>query len=612
MPHQKFAVITLSLCALFSSFRAHAEQTWLEVRSPHFRVLTNGSVGDGRKVANEFEQMRHVFATRFHDDQLESGAPLTIVATTDEDTLRRLEPRFWKETRGNVAGQFNDGWERKFAVVRLDTWGDDNAVVVYHEYTHSVLHKIFHWLPVWLDEGMAEFYGYTWFRSDRILIGAPSQRSEILKERTLLPSAQMLEVTDSMKEYHDDDMVQLFYAEAWGMVHYMTFGPGMENGAKLNAFFKKLDEDEPQQQAFREVFGDPKAFDKLFQQYVRRMAFAAVGIEPDRGLDPKSFAERKLTSAEVEYELGCFRIYAGEAAAGRTAMEKALTLDPKLVGAHEELAFLDFRDGKDEEAMKGWDEALSLDPDRWRSLFARTMVAAGPQLLNQSADRQRAVLVSLRRVNSLAPQFAPAYVEEALLEWRIGVLQRAYADAHHAEMLEPWRAGYHILTGRILLQGNQPAVAASYARFVTGHWKGPDHNEAVELWREVPAQQGTEPAPSWDVPPNTTITQGMLQDVTCDKAPSARPVFLFLPDSPKGAKALELKSDDRLIIGFSDTFWWGEDHFATCYHLAGHRAMIAYEPQKNVVVDVEVRDDLPSVAKAVSADVGTVASGNRP
>jgi hypothetical protein len=45
--------------ALLIAFSAHAEQKpWTEVKSPHFRVITDGSDRDARNVAAEFEQMR--------------------------------------------------------------------------------------------------------------------------------------------------------------------------------------------------------------------------------------------------------------------------------------------------------------------------------------------------------------------------------------------------------------------------------------------------------------------------------------------------------------------------------------------------------------------------
>jgi hypothetical protein len=56
-----------------------SEKPWTEIRSPHFRLLTNGSISDAKNVAYEFEQLRYVFATRFPNSRLESGAPLLVL-----------------------------------------------------------------------------------------------------------------------------------------------------------------------------------------------------------------------------------------------------------------------------------------------------------------------------------------------------------------------------------------------------------------------------------------------------------------------------------------------------------------------------------------------------
>jgi hypothetical protein len=37
------------------------EKPWREARSPHFRIITNGSERDGRHLAHAFEQMRSTF-----------------------------------------------------------------------------------------------------------------------------------------------------------------------------------------------------------------------------------------------------------------------------------------------------------------------------------------------------------------------------------------------------------------------------------------------------------------------------------------------------------------------------------------------------------------------
>jgi hypothetical protein len=159
---------------LLSGWAVAGEKPWIEVDSPHFRVLSDGSDRDARRVAREFEQMRTVLADQFPRYRLESGAPLLIFAARDENTAKKLAPQLWKVKGAKPAGYFHHGWEKQFAMVRLDAIAPDAYQVVYHEYVHTVLHTNFRWLPVWLDEGMAEFYGNTRFEKSKIYIGAPS------------------------------------------------------------------------------------------------------------------------------------------------------------------------------------------------------------------------------------------------------------------------------------------------------------------------------------------------------------------------------------------------------------------------------------------------------
>ncbi len=149
--------------------------------------------------------MRYVFISRFNNSNFQSGPPLTIVAARNETTYRTIDPALSKSKGGNnVAGVFYQGWERQFALIRLDTFGDQNNIVVYHEYTHSMLHANAHWLPIWLDEGLAEFYGYTRFQKNQIFVGAPSVRIGALRSQTLLPVSTMFDIDSRSPYYHDE------------------------------------------------------------------------------------------------------------------------------------------------------------------------------------------------------------------------------------------------------------------------------------------------------------------------------------------------------------------------------------------------------------------------
>jgi len=63
-------------------------------------------------------------------------------------------------------------------------------------------------------------------------------------------------------------------------------------------------------------------------------------------------------------------------------------------------------------------------------------------------------------------------------------------------------------------------------------------------------------------------------------------------------------------FGFSDTLWWGEDHFSTCQHIEGLRAIVRYQPAANTsytgdAVEIDVRDDLPPAENAAGNAIAT-------
>ncbi len=565
------------------------------MRSPHFRVLTNGSEKDGRRVARDFEEMRYVFATRFPEYRLESGAPLVIFAARDEDTAKALQPLLWKIEGSKVAGVFSHGWEKQYALVRLDTLGSglNGQEVVFHEYTHSILHMNVHWLPVWMDEGLAEFYAYTRFEENRIVIGSPTERFRTLRTRAPIPIETLIAVDHNSPYYRDDDKMDLFYGESWALIHFMTFGPGMEGGDRLNQFFDLLQRGVEQKKAFQQVFGDFKKMDNALSQYMSRPTFAAGSIGAPPHLDENSFTSRTLSVAETEAELGGFHLWNHYPLGARPLVEQAIKDDPKLGLAHEEMGFLLFRDGKTSAAEDEFSQAFALDPTLYLSLFAKTMISPLPAS-DVPAD-QTAFRLALLDVLNLNPQFAPAYVELARLAVRQGNLAEALNLSTAAEALEPWRASYHLQTGQILLRMGKGAEAAAFAQFVAPRWVGPDHNEAVELWNEVSADH--RPAGeslSETAPRDTQEAEGTVKSIACGDQEKD---WVFTLDH--AGQTLTFHRKGAYVFGFSDTLWYGEDHFGLCHNLEGLRAVVHYRAPSDPsysgdVAEIDIRVDLPT------------------
>ena len=64
--------------------------------------------------------------------------------------------------------------------------------MVYHEYTHLLLSKAEEWLPLWLNEGLAQFYQNTDIRDKDVLMGELSEQNiRLLLQNRPLPLATL-------------------------------------------------------------------------------------------------------------------------------------------------------------------------------------------------------------------------------------------------------------------------------------------------------------------------------------------------------------------------------------------------------------------------------------
>jgi hypothetical protein len=584
---------------------SHAgEKPWLEVRSPNFRVLTNGSANDGRRVAREFEQMRAVFAMGFPKMRIETGAPLLIFAPRDEFAMKSMAPAFWKGPGPKPAGLFQHGWERQYAVIRLDQDIPGRHNVVYHEYVHTLLHANFRWLPTWLDEGLAEFYGNTHFEQTKMYVGAPSTRVYRLQGATLIKLDELISENPWSKYRKDEERIDMFYSEAWALVHYLVFGPEMEQGKKLNKFYAALVQGEDQKKAFQDAFGNFKDVEDGLLQYARKFTFSSYSMQNPSQINEKDFPSRPMSTAETEAELGTYRLFSHDHEEARAAIEQALHEDSGLALAHESLGFLNFADGKDEPAKAEFEKAHAADAKLYLSLYYATML--GPLRKSDAPADQLALRTAMYDVLKANPRFAPAFVELAMIAARQGDRNFALNLARKAEDFEPSRAGYHLLVGRLLLALGRSDEAAKEATFVAERWRGPDHDEAVELLSALPAEKRLPDATLLTAALNGTQTsEGTVLSVTC----ASKEGTTVIIQNPDGTRTFSSSAGGH-IVGYSDTLWFGGDHFTLCHHLDGLRAVVRYKPSADKQsagewVELEFRQDLPAAQEKNSAPPST-------
>jgi hypothetical protein len=613
----KLVCLWVSLFACAGVLRA-GEKPWIEVRSPHFRVLTDSFAGDAKLVAKEFEDFRALMSARYPNFKLDSGAPLVIFAAKDEETAKSLNPDIWKLKGEKPGGLYRRSWEKQFAMVRMDTWGGEvqpmalsayaqhtdawgrgARPLVFYEYAHRVLSLNSRWTPLWLATGFDEFYSFTNFAENKAYLGAPSPRLRVLKTlhlATPIPVETLIEVNGRSPYYTDSEDNGRFRAESWLLYHYMVLGPDMNGGEKLQQFFEMLQSGTDQKVAFQQVFGTFKAMDAALQKYLERFNLPVTQMNNPVRYSDKDFSVRTMTMAETQAEVGGYHLWLRHWDAARDYVKDALANDPNLGLAHEEQGFLLLHDGKDAEAVQEFATAMEKDKTLFLSQFFKTMMS--PQATSDAKADQSTLRQGLTDTLNLNMQFAPAFIQLSWLALRQSDLKSALNYATRAEGMEPSRMGYHTYVGEILLRMGKPQDAAERARFVADRSIAADHNEAFELWRRIPEANRAAGDPIVeDRPKESQRAEGPLESATCgDKAQWSLTVT-------EGDQPETFRQAEKFKFGFSDTIWYGQNHIAVCHGLEGKRTIVFYKGghQGNSIgeaMEVEVRNDLPPVPKA--------------
>jgi len=141
---------------------------------------------------------------------------------------------------------------------------------------HTVQHEGFHQfaamtinmrLPVWLNEGLAEYFGSGIFTGDNFIVGViPPRRLEEVQEQIKKRQWKNFTAMTSMShEVWNNQMGASNYDQAWAMVHFLIHGEDGKYGPALAKYMMAMHKGASPENAWSSVFGNPKDI-ALFQE----------------------------------------------------------------------------------------------------------------------------------------------------------------------------------------------------------------------------------------------------------------------------------------------------------------------------------------------------------
>jgi len=479
------AIIALLLCG--AGFAASDPNVgWIEVRSPHFLVFSNAGEREARRIADQFEQIRGLFHAAFATLRVDPAQPVLILAAKNENTMKMLLPEDW-EVKGHVhpAGLYQQGEDKHYVILRVDSGGDNPFHALYHEYTHALLHLNFTELPLWLDEGIAEFYGNSQLGEKESKIGTiDNSHLYILGQNKLLPIEVLLKVEHSSPHYNEENRASVFYAESWALVHYLMLDPEARQRQLLKNFIAAWDKSGNQIEAAQQAFGDLKKFGDLIQGYSRQTMFHAALYKNGQQAADKTYSVRNLPPGEVLALRGDCAAHRNRLDQAQPLIEQALQLEPNSAISHEAMGYYLYR----KEDQKGADGEMKKAMDLGATTFAASyyhgmlLLRGGlgaPEVLQEAAK-------SFEKATQINPQFAPAFEGLAQAYSLAPETQKQAVNAGiQAMKLDPTTHVYAINLIHLLVNDNRDGDARKLAQNLLEKTKVP---EEAETARELLAQ----------------------------------------------------------------------------------------------------------------------------
>jgi tetratricopeptide (TPR) repeat protein len=406
-PSMRKPLLLLCFLAAMSGDLRAAEQPPIEVASPHFTLITEAGEKQARHILDNFERMRWMFQTLFPKANVDPAAPIVVIAVKNRKGFQALEPAdYLAKGQLDLAGYFLATDKKNYVLLRLDADSEHPYATVYHEYTHLQFRNA-DWMPLWLNEGIAEFFQNTDFKDKQVMLGEPSGDDILyLRQNSLIALPTLFAVDHNSPYYHEENKGSVFYAESWAMTHFLQITDRQNNTNRVGDYMTRMSKGEDSVIAAREAFGDLKALQNQLVAYIHQERYNQFLLNSAAAaIDPATYRVRLLSPPEYDAYRADLLAYVGRPADARALLKTVMAADPKLPGPLETMGYLAFQDNDRESARKFYQQAIQLNSKDYLVYFDFAALA----MEGQSGSPDPQVESSLRTAIQLNPAFAPSY-----------------------------------------------------------------------------------------------------------------------------------------------------------------------------------------------------------
>ncbi|HEY3056484.1 MAG TPA: DUF1570 domain-containing protein, partial [Thermoanaerobaculia bacterium] len=367
------------------------KQQWVRARSAHFLTISGAGERRTREVVTELETVASALRQVDPRFAMESEPTRLILFARSRDGAPYFELLLARQRSPGAFVMSPDG----NGTMLVDSSWNFADRTVFHELVHARLASSGARLPIWLEEGLAEYF------STAEVFGRAVRVGRVIREHLfMLHNRPLMAIADLFDVQPTGEMAStsFFYAESWAVIDWMM----RTNRDQFFAFLSDVDRGASSLEAFQKHFHvDPGIIARSISGSEVRPP-AVVTLRPETNPEPPII--EPLDRADVLIELATFL---GAFRATRPDAQRFLdAVEGKNARAIAAMAQLRSRDRNYDEATKLFEQALLIAPGdgEIRLLFAESLLgnALGP--FSGTVEIDANATAQFRRARQLASE----------------------------------------------------------------------------------------------------------------------------------------------------------------------------------------------------------------
>lgn len=488
------------LLTLVSTQAIFSADQWLKMNSSNFELFTTAGEKKGREAILHFEHVRSLFS-KLNKSGRAPAFPVRIIAFHSDKEFLPYRPN------EGAAAYYQAGHDRDYIVMK--SIDPDLYPVAIHEYVHLIVKHSGLPLPVWLNEGFAEFYTTMKSLGKQVSMGIPIVgRMRELQFSKWIPLDTLLAVEHGSPLYNEKQKAGMFYSESWALTHMLYLSADYRQ--KFTDFLAAIRPGSSQASIFQQVYGKSLALVRAdLERYMRGDLFPVVNV--DVTLEKSAESPEIRPATPVESGLALAELLAGtgkrtEAKAAYDSLARANPNDPEIAKVYFYYAtMLQGQEGKEAEIMALLRKATELKPDLVEAHYMLGFYAS-------NAGRFGEAVVHLRQVKKLEKDQALPYFQTlAWALYKLGQQDEAKKNAERALKFAADPKDIERVQEFLAYLAHEPSKQA----LAPPAWANRILEDRPRLARRDAPEEAPPPEPPAPPRETTVPVEGTLQQVDC-------------------------------------------------------------------------------------------------